>query len=257
MIVARKVWEFGKNAIWDDGKYYILEHVPTGKKAYFDREDRVLKAVQRKIKQRGSVSYNKSLNLSIFKSEKGDSIYLSQLLYSAYHRKPLSWVRNGRVRILDGNCDNLTSNNLVHTHENADDNPNRCVYQAGDYIFLLHKKSGRTYFCRNDPELFKLLCNHQFVWSFLKKSNRLQATITRNGQEIDNLNPYFHQIVYAFEHYGARRNNFIGKLRKMQTDLAKNELTIDHLDDSQENAMPWNLSLMSKSQNSAKSNMLG
>ena len=70
MIVAQKVWEFGKNTIWDDGKYYILEHIPTGEKAYFDRTDRVLKAVQQKIKQRGSVIYNKGLNCFAFQSKK-------------------------------------------------------------------------------------------------------------------------------------------------------------------------------------------
>lgn len=257
MIVAKKMWEFRKNVIWDDGKFYILEHIPTGKKAYFDRTDRVLKAVQRKIKQRGSVIYNKGLNLFAFKSKKNDSIYLAQLLYSIYNRKPLSWVRNGRVRILDGNCSNLTSDNLVHTHEDADDNPNRCIYQAEDYIFLLHKKSGRTYFCRNDPELFKLLCDHRLVWDYLEKQNRLRATVVRNGHGINDLNPYFYQIVYAFEHYGARYNNFIGRIRKMQADLEKNGLTIDHLDGIQENGMFWNLSLMTKSQNSTKNDMLG
>lgn len=256
MIVAQKVWDFRTNTIWDDGKYYILEHIPTGEKAYFDRTDRALKAVQQKIKQRGSVIYNKGLNCFAFQSKKNDSIYLAQLLYSVYHYKSLSWVRNGHVRILDGNRNNLTSDNLVHTHEDADNNPTRCIYQAGDYIFLLHKKSGRTYFCKNDPELFKLLCDHRLVWDYLKKQNRLRATVVRNGHGINDLNPYFYQIVYAFEHYGARHNNFIGKIRKMQADLEKKELTIDHLDGIQENGMFWNLSLMTKSQNSAKNSML-
>lgn len=257
MIVARKVWEFGKNAIWDDGKYYILEHVPTSKKAYFDHTDRALKAVQNGIRQYGSVGFKKDVNQFVFSGKNGSSVYLSQMLYSTYNRKSLPWVRNGRVRILDGNRCNLTSNNLVHTHEDANNNPNRCIYQAGDYIFLFHKKSGRTYFCRNDPDLFKLLCKHRFVWSYLKKRNKLQANVVRKRQTIDDLNPYFYQIVYAFEHYGARHNNFIGKIRKMQADLEKNDLTIDHLDDLQENAMFWNLSPMTRSQNSAKSNMLG
>lgn len=257
MIVAKKVWGNGKNTIWDDGKYFILEHVSTGKKAYFDRTDRVLKALRQRIRRRGSVGFKKDVNQFVFNGKKARSVYLSQMLYSVYNCKPLPWVRNGRVRLLDGNCCNLTSNNLVHTHEDTDNNPNRCIYQVGNYIFLLHKKSGRTYFCRNDPELFTLLCNHRFVWSYLEKKNKLQANVVRNRRTINDLNPYFHQIVYAFEHYGARHNNFIGKIRKMQADLEKNELTIDHLDDSQENAMFWNLSLMTKSQNSAKSNMLG
>lgn len=179
------------------------------------------------------------------------------MLYATYSGKPLSWVRNGRTRPKNGDHHNLTSGNLVYTHENAADNPNRHIYQVGDTIFLYHKRSGRTYFCRNAPDLFKLLCNHRLVWSYLEKHNKLQANIIRNRQAIDDLNPYFHQIVYAFEHYGARDNNFIGKIRKMQADLSKRGLTIDHLDNIQENGMLWNLSLMTISQNSAKNDMLG
>ena len=258
MIVAKKVSEETRNnTIWDDGKYYILEHTPTGEKVYFDRTDKALMAVRRKIKQCGSVGFKKETGQFAFNNKRNNTAYLSQVLYSAYSGKPLSWVRDGRTRIMDGNHHNLTSGNLVHTHENATNNPNRCIYQVGKYIFLCHKKSGRTYFCRNDPELFKLLCSHRLVWSFLEKRNKLQANIIRNGQAIDYLNPYFHQIVYAFEHYGARYNNFIGKIRKMQTDLAKNGLSIDHLDNIQENGMPWNLSLMTTSQNSTKNDLLG
>lgn len=43
----------------------------------------------------------------------------------------------------------------------------------------------------------------------------------------------------------------------MQADLKKNGLTIDHLDGIQENGMFWNLSLMTRSQNSTKNDMLG
>lgn len=258
MIVAKKVSEETPiNTIWDDGKYYILEHIPTGEKAYFDRTDKALKAVRKRIKKCGSLTFKKDSNQFAFIRKRNNSIYLSQVLYSVYSGKPLSWVRKGRTRFMDGNHNNFTSGNLVHTHEDTADNPNRRIWQVGDTIFLHHKKSGRTYFCKNDPELFKLLCNHRLVWSYLETRNKLQANIIRSGQAIDDLNPYFHQIVYAFEHYGARSNNFIGKIRKMQADLAKDELTIDHLDNIQENGMPWNLSLMTISQNSAKNDMLG
>ena len=258
MVVAKKVSkETPINTIWDDGKYYILEHIPTGEKAYFDRTDKALRTVRRKIKHSGSVGFKKDTGQFAFLSKKSNTAYLSQVLYATYSGKPLSWVRNGRTRPKNGDHHNLTSGNLIHTHEDTTDNPNRRIWQAGDVTFLYHKKSGRTYFCRNDPELFKLLCNHRLVWSYLEERNKLQANIIRTGKAIDDLNPYFHQIVYAFEYYGARDNNFIGKIRKMQADLSKKDLTIDHLDNTQENGMSWNLSLMTISQNSSKNDMLG
>jgi len=257
MIVAKKIWEHRKNAIWDDGKYFILEHLPTGEKAYFDRTDKVLRVVQRAIKKYGSVGFNKTSGQFCFSSMRKNPIYLSQLLCATYKGKPLSWVRKGRVCFLDKNYHNFTSGNLVPTNENATDNRDRTIYQIGDYIFLYHKSSGRTFFCKYYPGLFELLCNHRIIWRYLDNQNKLQANIMRKGQIIPDLMPYFHQVVYAFEHYGATANNFIGKIREMQDDLEKRELTIDHLDGNQENAMPWNLSLMSRSQNSAKKDMLG
>ena len=257
MIVAKKIWEHRNNAIWDDEKYFILEHLPTGEKAYFDRTDKVLKVVQRAIKKYGSVGFHKASGQFWFNSMRKSPIYLSQLLCATYKEKPLSWVRKEHVRFLDKSSHNLTSGNLVPTNENATDNRNRTIKQMGDCIFLQHKTSGKTFFCKYYPGLFELLCNHRIIWTFLEKGNKLQANIIRKGEKIEDLMPYFHQIVYAFEHYGATSNNFIGKIREMQADLERRKLTIDHLDDSQENAISWNLSLMTKAQNSAKNDMLG
>lgn len=257
MIVAKKIWTFRKNAIWDDGKYYIIEHIPTGAKGYFDRSDKALKVVQQKIKKYGIASLQVPSGQFRLDRGRGDRPYLAQVLYAIYSGKPLSWVRKGYVRFRDGNCLNLTSENLAHTHMSTADNENRVIYQVGDYIFLRHKESGKTFFCKNDPELFELLCNYRLIWVFLKKKNKLMVHIMRGGHSIKDLRPYFHQIVYAFEHYGARSNNFIGKIREMRLDLKKKGLTIDHLDNTQENAMPWNLSLMTAEQNSAKNDLIG
>lgn len=71
MVVAKKVSkETPINTIWDDGKYYILEHIPTGEKAYFDRTDKALRTVRRKIKQSGSVGFKKDTGQFAFLSKK-------------------------------------------------------------------------------------------------------------------------------------------------------------------------------------------
>lgn len=254
-IVAKKVSEeTWKNTIWDDGEYYILEHTPTGEKAYFDRTDEALRAVQRKIKRCGSVVLQPTGPFA-FKPAKGKSTDLSQLLYAVYNSRPLSWVRKGRTSFLNGDYHDLTSGNLTHSLADTSGNVNRQIYVMGDYIFLRHSKSGRTYFCKKDPELYELLCDHHISW-YYAKANKLQANIVRGGKIVDDLKPYFHQLVFAFEHYGARCNNFIGRIRQMQRDFEKASLTIDHLDGTQENAMPWNLSTMTQAQNSAKKDLL-
>lgn len=256
-IIAKPIFELRKNRIFDDGKYYILEHIPTKEKAYFDRTDKALKAVKRGIEDHGTIGYNKAWNQFWFGSMKKQPIYLSQLLYKVYSGKPLPWVRKGLVRFADGNTHNFTRGNLVHTRTNTADNRNRWIYQIGEYTFLFHKKSGRTFFCKNDPELFDLLCHNRITWTPNTRTGSLQANIVRRGKKISDFMPYFHQFIYAFEYYGARRNNYISRIRKMQAEFDKKGLTIDHLDNNHENGMPWNLSTMTKPQNSAKNDMLG
>lgn len=232
-----------------------MEYKPNGKTCYFDKSDKALRAVKRVIKNSCSITTNEYGAFKIHPSKKR-KYYLSQYLYGVYHGKPLSWVRNGRVNFLDRNRCNLTSANLSHTHANEPENINRRIWRDGDYIFLYHKKSGKVYFTDYEEELFKLLCNRRILWGYLPDLGRLRATVMdpKTKRKMDGFTFGFHTLVYCYYHYGARYRNFIGCIRKMQKDLQKNGLAIDHLDSNQEDNLAWNLSLMTRSQNSLKNN---
>lgn len=188
--------------------------------------------------------------------EKKKKYYLSQLLYAVYHKKPLSWVRNGRVSFNDRNSYNLTSTNLSHTHADEVDNINRRIWHMGDYIFLYHKKSGKCYFCNYEEGLFRLLCHHRIVWGYQSDLGRLQATVIRKKRKMKKFSFGLHTLVYAYHHYNARYNNFVGVIRKMQKDFAKKGINIDHLDSNQANNTLWNLSPMTRNENSEKHNFI-
>lgn len=162
----------------------------------------------------------------------------------------MEWVRCGRIRYFDGDHENLVSANLVHTKDNCPDNLNRRIFFAGNVMFLYVKSCKTCYFCDYDPELYKLLCECQIIWAYNKCNRQIHA-------KIDGILFGFHTLIYAFHHYGARQNNFISAIQKLQADLNKRKLTIDHLDDSLENNLIWNLSLMTDSQNGRKSDIFG
>ncbi len=183
--------------------------------------------------------------------------YLSQLLYGVYHHKPMSWVKAGRVNFLDGNTSNLTKANLSHTHADEEDNINRRIWREGEYIFLHHKKSGQCYFCSYTPVLFDLLCSHRILWGYQPDMGRLQATVIWKKRKMKGFAFGFHTLCYASYHYGAGKNNFIGRVKQMQKDFSAAHLSVDHLDDNQANNCIWNLSPMRKEQNAGKKDILG
>lgn len=222
---------------------------------YFDRAEKPLEAVKRAIDKDGSFTPTDRKTFHV-QPEKKAKYYISQLLYGVYHNKPMSWVRNGRVNFNDRNSYNLTSANLSHTHADEPDNINRRIWRTGDYIFLYHKKSGKCFFCNYEDELFRLLCHHRIIWGYQKDLGRLQATVIRKKRKMKKFSFGLHTLVYAYHHYNARYNNFVGAIRRLQRDFAKAGIVIDHLDSNQANNLVWNLSPMLKCENSEKHNLV-
>lgn len=222
---------------------------------YFDRTEKPLEAVKRAIDKDGSFSPTDRKTFHV-QPEKKANYYISQLLYGVYHNKPMSWVKNGRVNFNDRNSFNLTSANLSHTHADEPDNINRRIWCMGDYIFLHHKKSGSCFFCNYEEELFRLLCHHRIIWGYQKDLGRLQATVIRKKRKMKKFSFGLHTLIYAYYHYNARYNNFVGAIRRLQRDFAKDGYTIDHLDNNQANNTMWNLSPMLKCENSEKHNFM-
>lgn len=252
-----EVFKLRQNVIWDDGRHYILEHVPSGVKGIFDRSDKALSAVKRAIENDSSFTPFTKNNYLYVQPNKSSSYCLSQLLYGTYHNKSMAWIKKGHVRFVNRDYTDYTSDNLYHTQVDTADNTNRRIWRMGDYIFLLHKKSGQCFFCNYNPELFRLLCNHRITWGYQSDIGRLKSKVMRAKRPIKDLIFGFHSLVYAFYYYGARYRNFIGAVRRMQNDFDKKKLVVDHLDDNQTNNMIWNLSPMTKNQNSIKADRLG
>ena len=239
-----------RNVIWDEGERYSVEHIHSHEKCFFSKDDKALRFVQNAIKRDGSFCPYR--NWFYVQPAKKKEYNLAQLLYSAYTGRSMAWIRQGEVKCLDGDHRNLTKSNLVHTKEDCADNATRRIWHEGEFIFILHKSSGMVFFCDYEPELFDLLCHHSMLWGYQADTNRLQITVFRERRKAKDLKFRLHTLVYAYYHYGARCTNYIGAIRKIQSDFGKHSLSLDHLDNMHENNCIWNLSPMTSSQNSTK-----
>lgn len=247
------VYEGKKNIILDDGKNYIFVHKKSDAKCEFDRDHSVLCKVIDIIHKYGEYDYDK--NTHVFrlskKTPESASYTLLKVLFSAYSGRSLKLIcKSGRLRTLDGDKHNGHKNNLYLETDDNEDTINRSIRREGDRIHLYLKNSKVETICNNEPELYKILLDPRISWTF-DEGWGIKGTVRLRGKG-ETFTFFLHQLVIAWRENGARRDNYVTKIQSLQTKWDAAGKNIDHLNNDVYNNMDWNLSVMSKSVNSAK-----
>ncbi len=116
------------------------------------------------------------------------------------------------------------------------------------YITIL--RNGKTYFTNYDKGLYEIMKSGIFTAARTNGSNKgdyLKFSCTHSD-----VKAYFHHIVFCYYYRGLTQNNYIDVLTAFSEEISRGNLNVDHLQNSVFNNRKWNLSLMTKVENSQK-----
>jgi len=151
-------------------------------------------------------------------------------------------------------------------------NKTRAVVHNGEIILVLHKATGHYVYTEYTPELYLLLVNPAITKYTCRngrdkngkvKEGRLQVEF-RLYDDKGNLDfkRYFYRFIYDFKRTGLNFIDYVKVTRMFGREIFidtytdkngdKRVMDIDHLDDNKRNCCTWNLSQMTREQNSRK-----
>jgi hypothetical protein len=225
---------------------------------WIDHDERVCKALIKKMNNYYLVSNKKNFN--IISKKHGSKISLRRWLWQQYHpQKKLS--KYAKIELADGDMYNMLSYNLASTRDNCPNNNVRRIWRQGEYLNVSVRSKGNplcfdvTLTTEYDQELYDLLCDYRLRWTFDNKKKYAVANYFWYTGKLSLASIYFHQIVYGFHYFRLRKNNVLNQLREMRAFFQKENLVIDHLDSDTLNNCKYNLSVMTRAQNSRKSDL--
>ena len=151
----------------------------------------------------------------------------------------------------------------------------RAVVHNDEIILIIHKRTGRYVYTEYIPELYLLLVNPGIVRYDCRdgrtksgkiKEGRMQIIFhlhdDKKEMKYNEFKRYFYRFVYDFNITGLDFIDYVKVTRMfgreifidtyIDEDGEKRSMEIDHLDDNKRNCCTWNLSQMTKEQNSTK-----
>ena len=131
-------------------------------------------------------------------------------------------------------------------------NKNYSVNNNGKYLFITRLVDNKTYYTNYNAKLVEIFKSSviKTAWSNGKHNGNYLKFNVMTNDGITSL--YFHHIVFCFYYRGLTVENASTVFTKFKHELSNK--CIDHLDDNPHNNCKCNLSLMTRAENSQKTN---
>ena len=240
-----------ENVLATDNQFdYLITH--TGDIGIFDVRNAVRTEIVKRFEQgyKFYFSQHTSNGFSLRHPTTNERPYdLRQLIAAKkYGKRKIETIKKSRVNHLNNDKTDLTDINIELISEpNKGSNQINDFYIEGKKIVITYKKSGEKFFTNISEELMVILRKQRWLES------PYGHLITRYGKLRWNFD--LSAFVFGFFYMEMTRTTVTSTLKKIQK-LMREDFVIDHLNDAPKNNMFWNVSMMTKSENSAKSNIL-
>jgi hypothetical protein len=247
-----------------DDPCYVVEHLKSGQCACFDHDPALVEAIKAEIdRRRASIIYHGCNKALEFGCVKGESMSLATFLYAQYEGIPLEEVRKHRVNhidhvTLDNGMEDCRSINLSFDGGIVQRNKSRSIERVSavggrDVIklsLLSGKSSGVVNWFDYDPQLYRILATPS-ICAFGSDGNNQRIVVHRvNGKGGIPVS----RLAYAYYAGLLDTKDVKQSLKDLSTGWNNDRLEVDHVNGDHSNNCKYNLSLISKSQNSAKRN---
>lgn len=245
VMIIKIIFTIKTNTFYDDGSYYYITHSSYPHRYFkIDRDETLLKHIQKKIKKYSALKANSEqggLHIAAYGT-------LKQIIYAYYTKKHISSI-SGKILPLDKDNLNCTFGNIYNTKDTNFKDACRDIWYEDNLIYMFHKPSKTTYIMTYNYELLNLLASPKISWyiSGGRLYAKLQGTRKQRSTSLQ-------QIVYLGYHHGLTARNIITQLCRLQKQFHKTGTAIDHLNNDIYNNTIENLSPMTRADNTKKPN---
>jgi hypothetical protein len=238
----------------------VVEHLKSGQCACFDHDPALVEAIKAEIdRRRASIIYHGCNKALEFGCVKGESMSLATFLYAQYEGIPLEEVRKHRVNhidhvTLDNGMEDCRSINLSFDGGIVQRNKSRSIERVSavggrDVIkltLLAGRGKGTVQYFDYYPDLYRILATPS-VCSFCVTRNTQRIMIGTSSIPVS-------RLAYAYYTGMLDTNNVRQSLKDLSSKWNDECMEVDHVNGDYNNNCRYNLSLISKSQNSIKRN---
>lgn len=248
------IYKSGNNEIIEKKEFFEFRD-RNGNRAIFDKEHKIVDQIKKMLQGRRSFSYNKKENIFYYNSYINCKVKyycnLRQLIIASLMEgdfdKNLKIVKGYAIYLVDSEKYwDLRSSNLDYTGENGKVN---IFYSTNQYFIVKHQESGFMVKTDINEELNEALKCYR--WHYDPKYNRLVTFLGGYGNELVSI----HQFIKFFYDMPDKNTNVDMWILAMKRVGKRLQLSVDHLDSDRTNCCSANLVLMTRGENSRKSNL--
>lgn len=254
-------FNIGNNKIFEADNFYYIKAPKSERYVRIDRDNNLLDYIKEFIKNYGSLHYvSERYPFRFSKGFNGEHLYISKLIYCYYNNIDLDERKNLHIAFIDGDQYNCSVSNMIDTKKNS---RHITTFHDDSFIYLIYKRKNVNikYITDYTPSLFSLITNPCFYWTIRdfnksKSGNsdyRLEADLYYNNKRCQASNKIsLARVVYGYYYFGLRDTNIQCVVEKMNDELNRRNLFIDHLISDGTNNTIANLSAIDRGLNSSK-----